>query len=128
MEYRTASTKPDLVAPDGSRITLLSTSLAGGSMVLCTLHPGAVTRPMRHTSVEEMWHVIGGQGRLWRRMVDRESTVDLSPGVSVTIPLGASFQFRCDGDRPLEIIIATMPPWPGDHEAIPSAGPWDPAV
>jgi mannose-6-phosphate isomerase-like protein (cupin superfamily) len=128
MEYRTAPSKPNVVAPDGSEITLLSTSLERGSMVLCTLQPGMVTRAVRHRSVEEMWHVKRGVGRLWRSLQGDESTADLAPGVSATIPLGASFQFRCDGDHPLEIVIATMPQWPGEHEAVPSDGPWKATV
>lgn len=128
MEYRPTSDKPDVVAPDGSEITLLSTTLSGGSMVLCTLNQGGVTKPVRHRTVEEMWHVIDGHGSLWRSMDGDEQTVELKPGASATIPFGANFQFLSDGDRPLRIVIATMPPWPGDDEAIPTDGPWEPTV
>jgi mannose-6-phosphate isomerase-like protein (cupin superfamily) len=46
----------------------------------------------------------------------------------VTIPLGTHFQMRCLGEQPLSVIGITMPPWPGDGEAIRSAGPWKASV
>jgi mannose-6-phosphate isomerase-like protein (cupin superfamily) len=46
--------------------------------------------------------------------------------VSITIPTGAKFQFRNDGDEPLEAIGVTMPPWPGADEAIEVEGVWQP--
>ena len=98
------------------------------SMILCTLPPGAVTRPVRHRTVEELWYCVRGRGRLWRSLDGREETVSLEQGVSTSIPTGAAFQFRCDGDdEPLEIVIVTMPPWPGDDEAVPVEGRWAPA-
>ncbi len=116
-----------MAAPDGSQVRVLS-SAGGGSMILCTLPPGAVTRPVRHRTVEELWYCVGGRGRLWRSLDGREETVSLEQGVSVSVPVGAAFQFRCDGaDDPLEIVIITMPPWPGDDEAVPVKGLWEPA-
>ena len=43
---------------------------------------------------------------------------------SLTIEVGTHFQFRNTGDEPLCIVITTMPPWPGEHEAAPVAGRW----
>ncbi len=57
--------------------------------------------------------------------------IDLEPGVSANIPLGARFQFRNDGDERLEIVIATAPPWPkgpGEDEAVACDGPWEATV
>jgi mannose-6-phosphate isomerase-like protein (cupin superfamily) len=42
----------------------------------------------------------------------------MSAGVSLTIPRGAHFQFRNTGDAPLGIVLVTMPPWPGEQEAV----------
>ena len=50
--------------------------------------------------------------------------MDLASGVSFDIPLGTQFQFRNTGDEPLSVLIATMPPWPGNDEAIAVQGPW----
>ncbi|MDA1297465.1 MAG: hypothetical protein O3B04_05620 [Chloroflexi bacterium] len=105
--------EPDALAPDGSEIRLLSVATSGGSMVQCSLVPGKITRPVRHRSVEEMWHCVAGSGALWRSLEGREDLLALTPGVSCSISAGTCFQFRSDGDAPLEIVIATMPPWPG---------------
>ena len=45
--------------------------------------------------------------------------------VSVTIPLGTHFQFRAVGVEPLMIVGVTMPPWPGDGEAVVVPGTWE---
>jgi mannose-6-phosphate isomerase-like protein (cupin superfamily) len=54
--------------------------------------------------------------------------VEVYPGVCLTIPLGTRFQFRCIGHDALEAISVTMPPWPGDGEAVLVEGPWQPTV
>jgi len=54
--------------------------------------------------------------------------VDVAPGASLSIPVGAHFQFRTTGDRPLRFVIVTMPPWSGDDEAFPVAGHWPSSV
>lgn len=91
----------DLLAPDGSEIRLLH-STTSASVVHCSLPAAAVSLPVRHR------------------------TVEVRAGISLTIPLGTSFQFRNTGDAALEFIIVTMPPWPGTDEAILlDAGKWD---
>ncbi|HVB15997.1 MAG TPA: cupin domain-containing protein, partial [Stellaceae bacterium] len=87
-----------------------------------------VTRAVAHRTVEELWYVVAGGGRLWRRIGDREEVTTLGAGISVTIPLGAQFQFRNDGTTPLDIVAVTMPPWPGEEEAYFVAGPWPATV
>ena len=62
--------------------------------------------------------VLHGQGQVWRKQKGREEVVDVSPGCCLTIPIGTHFQFRNSGQEPLSFIIATMPPWPGDQEAV----------
>ena len=118
---------PDTIAPDGSEVRLLA-SVPRGSMAHFTLPPGAVTRAVAHRTVEEVWFFVGGRGRMWRRLGGEETIVDVFPGVSIAIPTGAAFQFRADGDAPLEIVGVTMPPWPGDAEAYPVDGIWPATV
>ena len=115
----------DVLAPDGSRIRLLP-ALKGGSMVHCSLGPDEVSSPVRHRSVEEIWYCLRGSGELWRKFADAASggVVAVGPGTAVDIPLGAHFQFRNTGAVPLEIVIVTMPPWPGEDEAVPVPGFW----
>jgi mannose-6-phosphate isomerase-like protein (cupin superfamily) len=120
--YRLGSQR-DAIAPDGSEIRLLP-RLAGGSMVHCTLAPGQTSLAVRHRTVEEIWYVVSGRGQVWRRQGEREETVDVGPGVGLTIPRGTHFQFRTVGAEPLTLVIVTMPPWPGDDEAIRVADHW----
>ena len=99
-------------------------------MVHCTLRPGQVSQAVRHRNVEEMWFCLSGRGELWRRAGDTETeeVVQLAPDTAVSIPVGTEFQFRATGDLALELIITTMPPWPGADEAEPVAGHWEPAT
>jgi mannose-6-phosphate isomerase-like protein (cupin superfamily) len=119
-------TRHDAVAPDGSLVRLLP-SLPRGSMAHFELGAGEVSRPKRHRTVEEIWYVVRGLGRMWRHQEGLEPReIDLRPGVALTIPVGTSFQFRNTGREPLAAIGITMPPWPGEGEAIDADGPWTP--
>lgn len=126
-ETKRISGAPDVMAPDGSEVRILC-RVAGGSMAHFSLPPGAVSRPVAHHTVEEVWYVVAGLGRMWRRLGDREEIVGLAPGVSITIPVGTRFQFRCDGDVPFSAVGVTMPPWPGMDEAYPVDGAWQPTA
>lgn len=124
---RSASTAPDVIAPDGSEVRVLCAA-SRGSMALFTLPPRRVSRAVAHRSVEEIWYFVSGHGRMWRRQEGQEQTVDVGPGISLTIPAGTHFQFRCDSDEALLVVGITMPPWPGDAEARLVTGPWQPTV
>jgi len=127
-ETRTLSTAPDDIGPDGSQIRLISVLMAGGSMVQCTLKPGQITQAVQHRTVAEAWLCISGNGRLWRSRDEDQETIYLTPGTGASILDGTRFQFRNDGDIPLEIVIATFPSWPGVSEAIQCEGKWGPNV
>lgn len=122
-QTRRRSHAPDVIAPDGSEVRILGAT-ARGSMAEFTLPPGAVSKPVAHRTVEEVWVFIGGQGRIWRRHADIEDVTDVHPGISITIPVGTAFQFRCDGQEPLVAVGITMPPWPGMDEAYAVDGTW----
>ena len=122
------SPTPDVIAPDGSEIRLLNSGAEGSSMVHALLRPGTTTHAVHHVTVEEAWFCVRGEGELWRKDEAGESVIKLFTGVSCEIPLGTTFQFRATGDKPLEIVITTTPPWPGDHEAIRAPGKWNPSV
>jgi mannose-6-phosphate isomerase-like protein (cupin superfamily) len=117
----------DVIAPDGSEVRILCQT-ERGSMAHFTLPPGAIARAVAHRTIHEVWYVLSGRGRMWRRHGDREEIVELCAGLSLTIPLGTRFQFRADGDAPLVAIGVAMPPWPGDDEAYVVDGPWQPTV
>ena len=113
----------DAVAPDGSEVRLLLT-LHAGSMAHFQLAPGRVSKAVAHRTVEEIWFFISGRGQMWREQQGRASVVDVGPGVCLTIPVGTRFQFRSAGPEPLAVIGITMPPWPGEGEAIIVKGEW----
>ena len=114
---------PDVSAPDGSDVRILL-ALEGGSMAHFELPPGQTTLAVTHRTVEEIWYILGGQGEMWHRQGVREEVVALVPGLCLTIPLGTDFQFRTLGDEALRAVAVTMPPWPGEGEAVPVDGPW----
>jgi len=118
---------PDVVATDGCEVRVLC-SLPRGAMAVFTLAPGMVAKAVAHRTVEEIWVVIRGRGRMWRKSGSAEDIAELAAGVSVSIPTGTQFQLRSDGEEPLEAVAVTMPPWPGDGEAYIVAGKWAPTV
>lgn len=120
---RTLAPEPDAMAPDGSEVRVLAASTRG-SMAQFRLPPGGVSKAVAHRSVEELWFVTSGCGRFWRKLGTHEETVEVRSGISISIPSGTRFQFRCDGDEPLEAIGVTMPPWPGMDEAYEVKGVW----
>ena len=120
--------EPDVIAPDGSEIRLLPSTVEGSSTVHALLRPGTTTHAVHHLTVEEAWVCVRGDGELWTKDANGESVIKLTSGVSCEIPLGTSFQFRAAGDKPLEIVITTTPPWPGDHEAVQCEGKWEPTI
>ncbi|HTO06818.1 MAG TPA: cupin domain-containing protein [Myxococcota bacterium] len=111
------------VAPDGSDVRVLL-GLAGGGMAHFELAAGATSRAVTHRSVEEIWWFLSGRGEMWRKQSGREEVVPVEAGVCLTIPLGTHFQFRALGTEPLRALGVTMPPWPGDGEAVPVPGKW----
>jgi mannose-6-phosphate isomerase-like protein (cupin superfamily) len=63
------SEMPDVIAPDGSEVRILAGS-SRGSMAQFTLPPGAVSKAVAHHTVEELWLVMRGKGRMWRKLKD----------------------------------------------------------
>lgn len=115
--------RPDAVAPDGSLVRVLL-ALQGGSMAHFTLAAGAISAAVTHRTAEEIWFFLSGRGEMWRRRSDEQQTVPVHAGVCLTIPLGTHFQFRSLGEESLTAVAITMPPWPGQDEAVLVTGPW----
>ena len=97
-------------------------------MIHSTVPPGQVNRATVHATVSEFWHVLSGEGQIWRLDDTGEETTFLRAGVSIDVPVGTAFQYRCNGPDALEFICITMPPWPGDQEATVLDGPWMPTA
>jgi mannose-6-phosphate isomerase-like protein (cupin superfamily) len=93
-------------------------------MAQFSLPPGYTFTAVRHRIVEEIWYFVSGHGQMWCRQGEHEEVVAAEPGVSITIPLGTEFQFRTLGDQALTAVAITMPPWPGDDEALVVEGHW----
>ena len=122
-ESKRLSPAVDAIAPDGSEVRLLC-SATRGSMAHFSLPGGQVSRAVAHRSIEEVWYFLAGQGRFWRKRGKEQDVVDVSEGVSISIPAGTHFQFRNDGEDPLTAVGVSMPPWPGECEAYTVEGVW----
>jgi mannose-6-phosphate isomerase-like protein (cupin superfamily) len=130
-DTRSLASAPAVRAPDGSLVRPLCQIAGRGSFAHFQLEAGETAKAVSHATVAEIWYVVGGRGTLWRRPEGRDPvTVDLEPGVCLTIPVRTAFQFRADpaGER-LAVVAVTMPPWPSgrEDEARPEQGPWTPA-
>ena len=112
---------PDAVAPDGSEIYFKVGDAERASLVEVRLGPGMVSRPVRHRTVEEIWYVTSGRGRVWRRQSDGTDgeTAAVGPGDALRIPTGWAFQFAAEAEGELRFACFTSPPWPGLDEAVP---------
>ena len=127
MQTRPFPENPDARSPAGAAIRYLMEGDTG-NMIHSTVAPYQVNRATDHATVSEFWHVLSGRGTIWRRDNSGENTTVLEPGVSIDIPVGTAFQYRCSGPDPLEFICVSMPRWPGDDEATEIDGPWVPTV
>ena len=116
-------TVADEIAPDGSEVRRL-VALPRGSMGHFTIPAGQIIRAVRHKSVDEIWYVLEGSGEMWRKGPADERVISLHKGVSLSIPVGTSFQVRSTGRQALHVLGQTMPRWPGDDEAEIVAGKW----
>lgn len=127
MQTRAFPPAPEARSPAGAEIRFLMEGTTGG-MIHSTVPPGQVNRATVHSTVSEFWHVLSGEGQIWRRDATGEQIATLAPGVSIDIPVGTAFQYRCNGAEPLKFICVTMPPWRGDEEATFVVGPWEPTA
>ena len=127
MQTRPLPETPDARSPAGAEIRYLMVGTTG-DMIHSTVPSGQVNRATVHATVSEFWHVLSGRGEIWRRDESGEEVTVLTPGVSIDIPVGTAFQYRCTGAEALRFLCITMPPWPGDAEATHIEGPWVPTA
>ena len=125
MQTRPFPSAPNARSPAGAEIRYLIEGATGG-MIHSTVPPGQVNRAAVHATVSEFWHVLSGQGRICLRDAKGEAVAELRACVTIDIPVGTAFQYRCDGAEPLTFLCISMPPWPGDSEATIIEGPWEP--
>jgi mannose-6-phosphate isomerase-like protein (cupin superfamily) len=127
LETKRIGGEADAIALDGSEVRLLC-GLPRGALAVFSLAPRTVAKAVAHRTIEEIWYFTAGQGRFWRRLGGQEEIAEIGPGVSISIPTGTHFQYRCDGTEPLVAVAVTMPPWPGGDEAYPVEGIWSPTA
>ena len=127
LPFKSLPDKYDILAPDGSEIRILSSLKQAGS-VDCQLPAGKVSLATYNKTVSEIWYVLSGEGKIWRKNGSEEHISKLKSGTSLANPAGTHFQFRALGSKPLEVFITTFPPWPGNDEAVVVPGPWQPKL
>ena len=91
MQTRAFPVTPDARSPAGAEIRYLMEGETG-NMIHSTVPPGQVNRATVHATVSEFWHVLSGEGQIWRRDGAGEETTVLEAGVSIDIPVGTAFQ------------------------------------
>lgn len=119
--HTTLASAPTTRAPDGSTVHILL-GLDNLTTARFLFPPESVSVALRHRTVSEVWHVVGGTGLIW---VDGglADGIALAPGVSISIELGESFQVRTDKET-LVVLGVTTPRWPGEDEVEFVDGPW----
>jgi mannose-6-phosphate isomerase-like protein (cupin superfamily) len=106
MQTRSFPSAPDARSPAGAEIRYLIEGETDG-MIHSTVPAGQVNRATVHATVSEFWHVLSGEGQIWRRDDSGEETTVLRAGVSIDIPVGTAFQYCCTGEKPLEFLCVT---------------------
>ena len=66
MQTRSFPSTPDGRSPAGADIRHLIEGETG-NMIHATVPPGQVNRAAVHATVSEFWHVLSGEGEIWRR-------------------------------------------------------------
>ena len=127
MQTRTFPAAPEARSPAGAEVRYLMEGETG-NMIHSTVPPGQVNRATVHATVSEFWHVLAGEGQIWRRDATGEETTVLIRGVSLDIPVGTAFQYRNVSEEDLTFLCISMPPWPGDTEASYVEGVWQATV
>jgi hypothetical protein len=81
-ETKMIGDKPDVIALDGSEVRVLC-GLSRGGLAVFSLAPHAVSKAVAHRTIEEIWYLIAGHGRIWRKLGGAEEITEIGPGVSI---------------------------------------------
>jgi mannose-6-phosphate isomerase-like protein (cupin superfamily) len=114
-------------SPAGADIRFLMHGTTG-NMIHSTVPPHQTNRATVHATVSEFWYVLEGHGEIWRDDGDESNITVLVPGISIDIPVGTAFQYRNVSDVELKFICISMPPWPGESEALFVENIWQPTI
>lgn len=83
-ETKRIGAAPDAIAPDGSEVHVLC-RVPRGSMAVFSPHANSVAKAVAHRTVDKVWHVAAGRGRMWRRLGERSEIVELPLGDRLTL-------------------------------------------
>lgn len=119
--------EPDAKSPAGADIRFIMNGNTG-NMIHSTVPPYQTNKATIHATVSEFWYVLEGRGEIWRDNGSESAVNVLAPGTSIDIPVGTAFQYRNVADQDLKFICIAMPPWPGNSEATPVDGKWEPTT
>ena len=122
MQTRAFPVTPDARSPAGAEIRYLMEGETG-NMIHSTVPPGQVNRATVHATVSEFWHVLAGEGQIWRRDGTGEETTVLGRGVSIDIPVGTAFQYRCTGVDHMSLVDPRADAWAAVLAAVEEALP-----
>jgi mannose-6-phosphate isomerase-like protein (cupin superfamily) len=97
------------ITRDGSSIReLMHPAVQGNSkqsLAEASVPVGGATLLHRHSESEELYHVIGGSGRM--TLGDEEFSI--APGDTILIPPGIAHCLRNTGDEPLRLLCCCAP-------------------
>ena len=113
------------LAPDGTVVIPL-TRTSQFSTCHATLAPNQISNAVVHKHVEESWYVLSGEGEFYCAAINAGRPFELRSGTCFIVPRQSGFQLRNINDAPLCCLITTAPAWPGEDEALPASGPWQP--
>jgi mannose-6-phosphate isomerase-like protein (cupin superfamily) len=127
MKTITLAAKADKKSPAGADVRFIMSSDTGG-MIHSTVPAMQINKAVVHSSVNEIWYILEGQGEIWRSDGKQSQVTTLEPGTSIDIPVGTTFQYRNVSDKDFKFICVTMPPWPGEQECTYVEGHWQPTI
>ena len=122
MQTRAFPVTPDARSPAGAEIRYLMEGETG-NMIHSTVAPGQVNWATVHATVSEFLYVLSGEGQIWRRDGAVEEITVLETGVSIDIPVGTAFQYRCTGIDPLRSSASQCRAGPAIRRRRSSRGP-----
>ncbi len=62
--------------------------------------PRQTSKAVTDRTADAVWYFLAGRGEIWRQWGKHQETIEVSSGVSLSIPVGTRFQFRNLSDAP----------------------------
>lgn len=125
-ERRTVTLATDAAyeSPSGASEIRLLLQRRNGEITHATCPAGKVAQAATVGPLAEMYYVIAGRGRLWRRASGYEGVTRLAPGRWAAMPPGTKFQYRAESDSDLVFLVVVTPKWSADHHQLVEDGRW----